>query len=206
MNYRQWIYGNDCGCGCNDSSRRIDNCDCDNILLEISNLHTDDAVISAAVDNKQDKLIAGDNITIVDNVISSTGGGGDLTNYYTKEEVDVLIPTEVSELTNDAGYITNADLSDEYATKQWIENKNYLTDADLSNYALKSDIPTNVSAFNNDAGYVTDAALDNYATTADTYSKTEVNNIVDNKFWCGNQQEYDALPTKDNNVLYLIHE
>lgn len=200
MNYRQWIYGNDCGCGCNDSSRRIDNCDCDNILLEISNLHTDDAVISAAVDNKQDKLIAGDNITIVDNVISSTGGGGDLTNYYTKEEVDVLIPTEVSELTNDAGYITNADLSDEYATKQWVENKNYLTDADLSNYALKSDIPvvpTSNSAFINDMHYVT---------SDETYSKIEVDNIVDNKFWCGNQQEYDALPTKDNNVLYLIHE
>lgn len=199
MNYINWLIG-DCGCGCNDSSRRIDNCDCDNILLEISNLHTDDAVISAAVDNKQDKLIAGDNITIVDNVISSTGGGGDLSNYYTKEEVDVLIPTEVSELTNDAGYITNADLSDEYATKQWVENKNYLTDADLSNYALKSDIPvvpTSNSAFINDMHYVT---------ADETYSKIEVDNIVDNKFWCGNQQEYDALPTKDNNVLYLIHE
>lgn len=27
---------------------------------------------------KQDKLIAGDNITIIDNVISSTGGGGSI--------------------------------------------------------------------------------------------------------------------------------
>lgn len=34
----------------------------------------------------------------------------DLTNYYTKAQVDALIPTEVSELTNDAGYITQEEV------------------------------------------------------------------------------------------------
>lgn len=39
--------------------------------------------------NKQDKLTAGGNITIKDNTISS-----DLSNYYTKEEVNNLLPIE----------------------------------------------------------------------------------------------------------------
>lgn len=34
--------------------------------------------------------------------------GRDLSDYYTKEETDALIPTQVSTLTNDAGYITVA--------------------------------------------------------------------------------------------------
>lgn len=36
---------------------------------------------------KQDTLTAGANITIDGNVISATGGGGDMSNYYTKSEV-----------------------------------------------------------------------------------------------------------------------
>ena len=52
-------------------------------------------------------------------------------------------------------------------------------------------VPTNVSAFNNDAHYVTSASTETQIT---------------NHFWCGTQDEYNALPTKQNNVLYLIHE
>lgn len=37
------------------------------------------------INGKQDKLVAGENITIVDNVISSTGGNVDLSNYSTKQ-------------------------------------------------------------------------------------------------------------------------
>ena len=37
---------------------------------------------------KQDVLVAGSGITISGNVISADGGGGDLSNYYTKVEID----------------------------------------------------------------------------------------------------------------------
>lgn len=70
-------------------------------------------------------------------------------NYYTKGEVDAKIsgitldvPAKVSELENDAGYIT-------------IEQ---VPEVDLSGYALKTDIPdvpAVVSAFQNDACYIT---------------------------------------------------
>lgn len=49
-------------------------------------------------------------------------------------------------------------------------------------------------------------AIDAKADASTTYTKTEVNNLVNNKFWCGTQAQYDALATKENDVLYLIHE
>ncbi len=244
-NYINWLRG-DCGCGCNNGYKKIEGCDCDNIMLQLSNIHTDIDVLQTEIDN----------IDI------------NLEDYYTKDQIDVLIPTNVSELVNDAGYITNAALVD-YATKQWVESKGYLTDhtplktingqvisgdgnivieasggtvdvdsdlslvstnpvqnktitealndkldasaytpTDLSNYYNKQEvnnlIPTSNSAFTNDMHYITsgDSVFNNYATTANTYTKTE----VDNKFWCGTQQEYDALVNKENNVLYLIYE
>lgn len=76
------------------------------------------------LNNKQDKLVAGSNITIVNNVISAVGGnssGGTVVDAYTKTETDNLlsekqdkgnyalkseIPTNVSQLNNDKGYLT----------------------------------------------------------------------------------------------------
>ena len=108
--YFRWLYGNNCGCGCDNNYKKIEDCDCDQILLDISNIKTDIIKLS------------GDIVT-------------DLSDYYTKEEIDILLPTNVSELVNDAGYITTAALAD---------------------YALKTDIPTSNSAFTNDAGYLTE--------------------------------------------------
>lgn len=171
INYYQWLDGDNCcqqtrGCGCED----INPCDCDEILLELSKLHTDDLILQDLIDELSGK--------------TSGGCDCDLEDYYTKEEVDDLIP-DVPSL-------------DGYATEQWVENKGYLTtvqplktingeslvgdgnivisggSTDLSNYynkqesdgkyqpkgdyALASDIPTVpnvVSAFLNDAGYLT---------------------------------------------------
>lgn len=70
----------------------------------------------------------------VDGTLSATGGGvADSVNW----ENVIGRPTNVSQFTNDAGYITNESLPD------------------LSNYALKSDIPTD---------YLTESDLDSYAT------------------------------------------
>jgi len=68
----------------------------------------------------------------------------DLSGFAEKSE----IPTKVSDLANDAGYITEHQ--------------------DLSDYATKDEIPTvpeNVSEFTNDAGYLTEhQSLEDYAT------------------------------------------
>ena len=51
--------------------------------------------VTDALEGKQEKLVAGDNITIVGNVISSTGGGPggsiDLSSYAKKEDVDAAL-------------------------------------------------------------------------------------------------------------------
>lgn len=86
---------------------------------------------------------AGDNITIENNVISATGA--DLTDYYTKQETNTLlngkantsdIPTKVSQLQNDSGFITNQvnNLAN-YYTKTEIDNTigNINTALDLIN-------------------------------------------------------------------------
>lgn len=331
--YQKWLAGEGC---CNahnfihietSDCKKEDVCECERILLEISNLHTDDLVLQEQIDE-----LSGD---VANKLDASAYTPTDLSDYYTKEEVDALIP-EVPSLSGyateqwvlDKHYITGVDLSDYatkeeipslsgYATEQWVENKGYLTEhqplktingqvisgtgnieitasggsinvdyvldsgstnpvvnsaitvainskldasaytpteqvqsdwnvsdsastayiknkptipslagyateqwvldkhyisgVDLSDYALKSEIPTvptSNSAFTNDEHFITsgDSVFNNYALTANTYTKTEVNNLISNKIWCGTQAEYDLLSPKQNDVLYLIHE
>lgn len=67
------------------------------------------------------------------------------------------IPSKTSDLTNDSGFITSADLPDmtDYYTKT---QTNTLLDgkADISDIPV---VPTNISAFTNDAGYITSSDL-----------------------------------------------
>ena len=145
-------------------------------------------------------------------------------NYYTKDEIDgknyltehqsladyvkaealttalttyakkVELPTKLSELTNDSGYITTYTETDpvwnleksNYYTKTEIDGKNYLTEhqslADyvktdaltttLTTYAKKSEIPTD---------YVRDAELADYATiTYVTEQIGSINSVLEN--------------------------
>ena len=75
---------------------------------------------------------------------------------YVNEKVAAIVipevPTKVSELENDAGYLTEHQSLVEYAKKSEIPN-----------------VPTNISAFNNDVGYLTEhQSLSEYA------KKTEI--------------------------------
>ena len=83
-------------------------------------------------------------------------------NYYTKTEVDELIndvyvPTKVSELQNDSGYITGYVETDPIfsATSGQFELKSEAFDGDYNSLTNKPNIPTKVSELNNDAGYIT---------------------------------------------------
>lgn len=54
----------------------------DDLNESVSELQSQITAQAAEIATKQDKLIAGDNITIVDNVISATGGGGGVSGDY----------------------------------------------------------------------------------------------------------------------------
>ena len=113
--------------------------------------------------------------------IKQVGGAVDSVNGMTGDVV-LEIPSKISQLDNDSGYLTeHQDISGlatksevkavedkipslvGYATEQWVEGKGYLTEhQSLAGYALKSEIPTNVSTFTNDSGYLTLATLPKY--------------------------------------------
>lgn len=79
-----------------------------------------DEKIDEAVSGKQDTLIAGDNIIISGNVISSSGC--DLTNYYTTAQTVNLVESAVTIVEAEIPSLSG------YATEQWVENKHYLTE------------------------------------------------------------------------------
>ena len=99
----------------------------------------------------------------------------DLSDYYTKSEVEDLIPTD---------YLTS--IPSEYITETELNAKGYLTSIP-SEYAKKTDlpkVPTSNTAFTNDAGYITlsevpKTDLSNYYKKSETYTKSEVNELID---------------------------
>lgn len=111
------------------------------------------------ISGKQDKLTAGTNISIVDNVISATGSGGTF-NY--------------TDLTNKPK-INNVELSGNKTTSDLgLFSGNY---NDLSNKPTIPTVPTNISAFTNDAGYLT--SHQDISGKADiTYVDTQDNAII----------------------------
>lgn len=117
--YDKWLAGEGC-CNANNfihieipDCKKEDVCDCENILLEISKLHTDDEILQEEIDELSGNVetLSGE----VDNKLDITAYTPvDLSDYYTKEEVDELIP-DVPSLSG-------------YATEQWVQEQGYLTE------------------------------------------------------------------------------
>lgn len=84
------------------------------------------------------------------------------TQDIVNKKVNIIVPTNVSELNNDSKYITNEALSD-YATKAELPTKtsqlendsNFINESALDGYVKTVDMPTKISQLENDAGYVT---------------------------------------------------
>ena len=148
-----------------------------------------DSSLSFEIGKKQDTLVSGTNIKTINGisllgsgniVITGSGEGGsvDLSDYYTKGEVDNLIDNVEVDLT---GYATETYVSDNYQPKgNYLTSipSEYVTETELQgkNYATKSEIPvvpTTISSFTNDSGYITINALSGYATTTQLNSKQD---------------------------------
>ena len=111
---------------------------------------------------KQDKLTAGANITIENNVISASGSGiGGTSNHAELSNLDFAhsghtgfastedIPTKLSQLENDSEFITSASIPTKVSQ---LEND--------KSYATTSQIPTKVSQLDNDESYLTSTTAD----------------------------------------------
>lgn len=155
---------------------------------------------------------------------ATTLAGYGITDVYTKEEIEntyaksVDIPTKVSQLENDSGYLTeHQDISGKadtsYVNEELAKKQDVISDldvirqgaskgatalqtetdpiytADKPNIALKSEIPTNVSSLTNDAGYQTASDV---ASAIASIPQFEIKIV-------------DALPaTGQKMVLYLL--
>lgn len=134
------------------------------------------------------------------NTVTITANHGE-DNWYTANAIDGIcedfetdlnnvierIPTAVSQLTNDKGYLTAipeeyiteteltskgylTEIPEEYVTETELNNKGYLTaHQDISHLAEKTEIPTLVSQLTNDSGYIT-------AIPAEYITETELEN------------------------------
>ena len=140
----------------------------------------------------------------------------DLSGYATKDDLDEKanisdIPVNVSQLTNDSGYLTN--IPSEYITETELEDKGYLTEhQNISHLATKeelnakadtSSIPIKTSQLTNDSNfitsipseYITENELNNmgYLTSSDISNlatKTELNAKADTS----------SIPTKTSQL------
>ena len=166
-----------------------------NVPTKVSDLSNDadyitDTELNSSLSSKQDKLIAGDNITIIGNTISSVGGEVDLSEYdkivdvnakldlkadkastYTKQEVNDLIPdisdlATKSELTS--GLSTKADTT--YVNTELNKKANTI---DVYN---KTDIDSTFDDINSD---ISDLQT-NKADKSNTYTKSETDALIPN--------------------------
>lgn len=190
--YNKWL-SNDCCCGGynNNCTAHTEVCDCENILLEISNLHTDINVVSGEVNNKLD---------------ISTYTPTDLSDYYTKEEID------------NKGYLTEHQSLSGYATEQWVENKGYLTEHQhlktINGQVISGD--GNIEIATSGGSVTVDDHIDSASTNpvenkaiygalngkldATAFTPTDLSNYY-------NKQQVDALiPTVPTNVSSFVND
>ena len=90
----------------------------------------------------------------------------ELNGNKTLEDLGIIIPTNTSDLTNDSGFITSADVPT--ATSQLTNDSGFITTSDLATVAVSGDyddltnkptIPTATSQLTNDSGFITNAQV-----------------------------------------------
>ncbi|WP_339048009.1 hypothetical protein [Spiroplasma endosymbiont of Colias croceus] len=108
------------------------------------------------LDKKQDKLTAGENIKIENNVISATAGKADLSDYYKKEEVDKKIKDVKSQfpiafqINAVSQEIPNLETTDKTIAGAINELKEKIKDKKFSNDYFKYNTETNEIALHDD--------------------------------------------------------
>lgn len=120
----------------------------------------------------------------------------DVSKFVTAEDLPA-VPTKVSELENDSGYLTEHQSLDGLATEEFVQQQiDAIPDVDLSNYAKKSDLP-DTSKFLTEVPpeYITESELDakGYLTEHQSLEGLATEEFV--------RQQIDAIPEVDTSEL-----
>lgn len=175
------------------------------------------------MNNKQDTLIAGDNIVISGNVISAIEGGTPvLENYYTKQETDSLLDDKAdsgdvydkeqiddmlvaigSEIPDMELYYTKTetdDLLDTKADSNSVYNKTavdskLLLKANTTDVYSKSEVYSKVETYNKSEVY---NKTETYSKSevynkTETYSKSEVDSLIAENYTIFNDEDWGSL-------------
>lgn len=125
----------------------------------------------------------------------------DLSNYALKSEIPT-VPANVSELTNDAGYITSSALSDYAKTSDIPDTSSFVTntslESTLADYAKTADIPDTSDMLTKTEAANTYQAKGDYATTTDLSGKVSGTGVT-------GISVVTTLPeSQDEGVLYIV--
>lgn len=163
-------------CNCEGNKYNINFGCCVPVVANADNYYT-----KSEIDEKIDEIVisgggitSGEVQTMIDESIADKAD---------KSEIPT-VPTKVSAFENDVPYLTQHQSLSGYATEQWVLDKHYISGVDLSDYATKE----YVSGFTYDKATIDEKVAGGgtfdptqYYTTANTYNKTEVNNLLDDK-------------------------
>ena len=135
-------------------------------------------------------------------ILWDTSAGPDLSNYYTKTQIDTSIANNYASKNDISAFITSNDVSI------------YLTSNDISTFITANDVSTKLEANDvsqfitaNDVSiYLTDNDVSTFITANDVsiYSTNTYVNSTFAKISYISQSDYDNLSVKDPSTLYII--
>ena len=122
-------------------------------MLKIRNQHGGwDEIVAIRGRDGAIQYTAGANIEITpDNVISAKGLENSVTRADVTEMINASVPQKVSDLPNDAGYVTSASVPTK--TSELTNDAGYITSDDVPK------VPTKTSELTNDSGFVNSSAI-----------------------------------------------
>ena len=165
-----------------------------NSVRDLSNTKADKTTVSALSDTV---ALKADKTELPTKTSELTNDSGFITSAD--------VPTKVSELTNDSGYITSAALSP-YSTTQQMNNA---ISTAVANKADRSEIPTKVSDLTNDSGFVNSTQVNNALAaytypSQDLYTQSDIDTML-SQISSLKIEVVDALPTTGNaDTIYLL--
>ena len=125
----------------------------------------------------------------------------------TNKNVDITVPTDLSDLTNTG--------NDPYATESYVDQNGGKIDVikvngtaqTITNKEVDLTVPTKVSDLTNDSNFIDNTVnnLTNYYTKSETYTQTEVDNLI-GAISSLDIQVVQTLPTQDisTTTIYLV--
>lgn len=176
IDYQKWLRGN--GCCCGHTHKKVDEtCDCDSIWLELSKQHTDDLILQDEIDTKLD---------------ISAYTPTDLSDYYTKEEVDELIPSgSPVSVDSELSLISTNPVQNKVITEALngkLDASAY-TPTDLSNYATKSELIQYINNLQQQINSLIASISGCCGQTGETQYRW-VTMTGDNDYWCSGTTKY----------------